>query len=194
MKRHTVSLPLLALCLALVAVPAMAQQDIYYDNGPVNGQKNAWQINNGYAVTNSFLGDGLLIFTGVTFWVWLIPGDSIDSIEVSIGSTPFGTNLYDSFFNVGGSNCFINHFGYNVCQVSVEFNGFFDQNNLWLTLKNAGATGGDPVYWDQNAGAGCQSQGCPSRALQRPITSTVVPSETFTTYGVMISEQTDRTH
>jgi hypothetical protein len=200
LKKHTVLLSLLALCVMLAVVPAMAQQEIYYDNGPVNGQTNALLINFGSAVSNSFEADGLATISGLTFWVWLFPGDSLNSIEVSIGSAPFGSNEYDNSFNLGGdSNCFINHFGYNVCQVSIEFNGgFLSGGNFWLTLKNAEVPSGNPVYWDQNAGVGCLSQGCPSRALQKPsqppTSSAVIPSETFTMYGVMISGQTDRTN
>jgi hypothetical protein len=173
----------------------VAQQQILYDNGPVNGQTNALLINLGAAVSNSFEGNGLLDFSGFTFWVWLLPGDSLESIDVAIGSTPFGTDQYhNTFQGVEAGNCFINHFGYNVCQVSIEFFGYFPENNLWLTLQNAEVSNGDPAYWDQNFGAGCHSQGCPSRALQKssltPPASAIVPSEAFTIYGVMINEGT----
>ncbi len=45
------SLSLLALCLA--AVPAFAQTDLY-DNGPTNGTVDAWTINFGFIVSDSF--------------------------------------------------------------------------------------------------------------------------------------------
>jgi hypothetical protein len=69
------SLSLLALCLTLAAVPAMAQGS--YNNGPANGQIDAWTINFGFTVSDSFTvsgGGGSL--SSVAFNAWLDPGDS----------------------------------------------------------------------------------------------------------------------
>ena len=44
---------LVLVCFALAVVPASAQMTLY-DNGPVNGQVNAWTINNGFSVSDSF--------------------------------------------------------------------------------------------------------------------------------------------
>ncbi len=43
---------LVILCLTVALVPASAQT--LYDNGPVNGQVNAWEIDGGYTVSDSF--------------------------------------------------------------------------------------------------------------------------------------------
>lgn len=186
---------MLLLCLTLAAVPALAQEYIMYENGPVNGQVNARMINFGSAVTDSFYnGNGLLIFSGFSFWVWMFPGDTLSSVEVSIGSTPYGTDVFHEVFNAGpGGNCFYNNFGYNVCQVSISFYSY-PSGTAWLTLQNASVPSGNPVYWDQNSGVGCMSQGCPSKALQKTAGSTppsaAIPSETFTITGIMV----DRTH
>ena len=51
MKLHIALFTLL--CLTLAAIPAMAQ-GISYDNGPVNGQVDAWTINFGFAVSDTF--------------------------------------------------------------------------------------------------------------------------------------------
>ena len=40
------------LCLALASVPAFAQWS--YDNGPINGTTDAWTINFGYIVSDTF--------------------------------------------------------------------------------------------------------------------------------------------
>ena len=54
MKMRIASLSLLTvLCLALVAIPAAADQTLY-DNGPINGSVDGWTVNFGYAVTDSF--------------------------------------------------------------------------------------------------------------------------------------------
>lgn len=209
MKMHSISLSLLVLCLTVVAVPAMAQQQmicdvlrcepIMYENGPVNGQVNAWQINFGNAVTDSFQNNnGLLLFSGFSFWVWLFPGDVITQLDVSIGSTPYGSDLYHSTVQPGQGNCFTNRFGYHVCLVSVDF--FLNNNNFftaWLTLQNASVPSGNPVYWDQNSGVGCMSQGCPSKATEKgyriPPVTVSIPSEPFTIYGIMIADSTSTT-
>jgi hypothetical protein len=192
LKMHGVSLLLFVLCLTLVAVPAMAQERIIYDNGPVNGQVNALLINFGFAVTDSFQNnDGTLYLSSFSFYAWLFPGDYITQLDVSMGSTPYGSELYHgTIYGPGQGNCFINKFGYNVCLVSVDPGYLYPYGTVWLTLQNASARSGSPVYWDQNSGVGCLSQGCPSKALQKaagfiPPTASV-PSETFTIYGYMI--------
>ncbi len=192
---HTVSLSLLALCLSVDAVPATAQQCppleecTIYDNGPVNGEVNALLINFGSAVTNSFYDpNGLVVINNLTFGVWLSSGDSIQSVDLSVGSTPYGSDVFSRrTLNVSPGPCFTNRYGYSVCDVSVD-PGVSASGNLWLTLQNAQSSSGNPIYWDQNSGAGCMSQGCPSIALENTVSeltppSALVPSEAFTMMG-----------
>ena len=52
MKMHIASLALLTVCCLMLAVaPAMADT---YSNGPYNGTTDAWTINFGFAVSDSF--------------------------------------------------------------------------------------------------------------------------------------------
>jgi hypothetical protein len=169
---------LLALGLALVAVPAMAQSDVY-DNGPVNGQVDAWTINSGFAVSNTFR-----FLNGTTadqfdFWVWL--NDlTVTEVFLQIGSTGyFSNNLFAGVVSLTQSNCFTNNFGFDVCQESGNFAGpTLPAGNYYLTLSNAVATGGGSVYWDENSGVGCMSNGCPSSAQENTLGT--IPSEAFT--------------
>ena len=55
MKMRIASLSLLALCLAVV--PAVAQT-VVYDNGPINGNTDAWTINFGFIVSDTFTTGG----------------------------------------------------------------------------------------------------------------------------------------
>ena len=174
MKMRITLLSLLALCLAVV--PAMAAD---YNNGPVNGQVDAWTINFGFSVTDSVQLSGQV--TGLDFYAWVIPGDTITNVEVQFGSAAFGNNLYDGFVQLTQSNCSTNQFGYNVCMESGSFSGPNLSGNAWLTLQNANVPSGDPVYWDENSGVGCTSPGCPSSAQENSIGT--IPSEAFTVIG-----------
>ncbi len=52
----------------------------------------------------------------------------------------------------------------------------------WLNLLNAVVPDGDPVYWDENSGAGCHSTGCPSQAVESGVGT--IPSEAFDITGI----------
>jgi hypothetical protein len=166
------------LCLTLTAIPATAGN--IYDNGPVNGEVDAFTINFGFSVTDTFtVSNGNGNIGGMNFYAWLFPGDTLESIEVQVGSQAFGNNLMDLTAQTSQSNCFANGFGFNVCQESTTFNGpSLSNGNYWVTLQNGVVTNGDPVFWDQNSGAGCQSQGCPS--LAEEYEEGTIPSEAFT--------------
>jgi hypothetical protein len=170
---------LILLCVA--AVPAMAQT--LYDNGPVNGQVDAWTINFGFTVSDSFHLNSASTPIGIDFWAWLVPGDSITSVEVQIGSAPFGNQLSDQIVSLSQSNCFTNNFGYNVCAEEGSFGvpPSLNAGNYWVTLGNATVPSGDPVYWDENSGVGCTSPGCPSSAQENSVGT--IPSEAFSLEG-----------
>ena len=167
------------LLLSFAAIPARAQYFFDYENGPVNGQVDGWTINYGFAVTNSFSfpNDDSWI-NNISFWAWISPGDVVSSVEVSVGSQPFGSDIYDGFVNPTQSFCSNNSFGYEVCLESASFYGPYVTGNAWLTLQNATTLDDGPVYWDENSGVGCQSPGCPSQAQENTVGS--IPSEAFT--------------
>jgi hypothetical protein len=172
-------IPLLALCVMLAAVPAAAQT--LYDNGPINGNTDAWTINFGYAVSDTFnLYYGATV-TGASFAMWLIPDDTLTSAELSITSLPFGgTSYFDRTVNFTTGPCNGNQYGYYVCQENTAFNGpNLTAGTYWLTLQNASVPSGDPVYWDENSGPSR------SRELGLPVLPIVgtIPSESFTILG-----------
>ena len=177
MKLHIASLTVL--CLILAAVPAMAQT--IYDNGPVNGQVDAWTINFGFAVSDTFQVTSGTPVSNISFWAWVEPGDTASNVEIAIGSTGyFSNNLFDGVVLLSQSNCFSNNFGFDVCQESGTFNipGGLNPGNDFLTLENAVTQEGNPLYWDENSGVGCMSQGCPSSAQENTLGT--IPSEAFT--------------
>jgi PEP-CTERM motif len=169
------SLTLLAVCLALVAIPAVAQNNLY-DNGPTNGTVDAWTINTGFIVSDSFtLGSNSQV-NGLTFSAWLYPGDILVSGEVSITSAEFGgTTYFDQFVNFTQTGCVTNQLGYNVCNETASLGPVnLNAGVYWLTLENAQTnTTNDPVFWDENSG--------PSLASENSVGT--IPSESFTILG-----------
>ena len=173
MKLHIASLTLLALCLAVV--PAVAQTDIY-DNGAINGTTDAWTINSGFTVSDTFtLGALTTPSAGLSFGAWLEPGDSLVSAEVSITSSEFGgTSFFDSNVNFTSSGCGTNQDGFTVCTETGSFSGpALNAGTYWLNLNNAVTSLGAPVYWDENSGASSASEN----------TLGTIPSESFTLLG-----------
>ncbi len=82
MKLRIVSLAVLG--LALMVAPAWAQ--VLYENGPINGTTDAWTINFGYVVSDSFTLTSDATITSLEFGMWLLPGDVLESVEVSVTS------------------------------------------------------------------------------------------------------------
>jgi len=172
LKLRIASLTLLL--LALVAIPAMAQ-DIY-DNGPTNGNTDAWTINFGFIVSDTFnVTNNNTTITGGSFAMWLVPGDTLTSAELSITSSEFGgTSFFDQTVSFTQGACTVNQYGYNVCAENTTFGGpTLNAGSYWLNLQNASVPSGDPVYWDENSG--------PSAASENSVGS--IPSESFTVLG-----------
>ena len=185
MKMRIASLTIL--CLALAAVPAPGDiRSGYYDNGPINGTTDAWTINFGYVVSNTFTGVGYVDL--LQFGVWEFPGDQLISVDWSITSAENGGTLYGSGTASGSylKDRFIstNQFGYDIDLISVfALNVQLDYGKTyWLNLDNAVVANGDPVFWDENSGVGCGGTGggknCPSQASESAVGT--IASEAFT--------------
>jgi len=169
MKRNL----LVALLVAGLSVPALSQ----YDNGPTNGTVDAWTINSGFTVSDTFFIGAQGEQTFLMFAAWLFPGDVVESVDVSITSSEFGgTTYFDGVVSLVGSGCVTNQFGFNVCNEIGSFGPvLLNAGTYWLNLSNAVVPTGDPVYWDENSG--------PSQASENSVGS--IPSESFTVYGVV---------
>jgi hypothetical protein len=182
MKLRIAPLSLLALCLTLAAVPAVAQT--VYNNGPINGNVDAWEVNFGFIVSDAFnVANNNTTISGANFGIWLFPGDTLTSAELSITSQENGgTSYFDQTVNFIQGTCHINQFGdFNVCNESTVFSGpTLSSGTYWLNLQNASVPKGDPVFWDQNSG--------PSSASQNEVGT--IPSEAFTVLGSGTSSST----
>jgi hypothetical protein len=167
---------LVVLCLAVAALPAWAD----YNNGPINGTVDAWTINFGFVLSDSFVPDGSSV-TGLMFGVWEFPGDNLLSVDWSITRSELGGGTLGSGTAVTTDRFIsVNQYGYDIDEITVTgLNvGVTPGNMYWLNLENAVISTGDPVYWDENSGIGCSSPGCPSEASTTATGS--VPTEAFT--------------
>ncbi len=162
--------------------PASPQDNVIYENGPVNGTTDAWIINFGYVVSDSFVHNGSTV-SGFDIWVWEFPGDTMTSVDWSITDSPNGGTVYGSgTANVSDQFISTNQYGYNIDKISVSgLNVNASCGTCYLNLQNAVVRSGDPVYWDENSGAGCKSTGCPSQAVESAIGT--IPSEAFDIVG-----------
>ena len=167
------------LCLALAAVPAWAQ-NWSYDNGKINGTTDAWTINFGYIVSDSYVAAGTSV-TGYSFGVWEFSGDLMTSVDWSItlnenGGSLFGSGTAKKGGGAGGTltDTFIssNQFGYDIDLITVTGLNVPEANGVtyWLNLQNAVVPSGDPVFWDENSGK--------SQASESAVGT--IPSEAFT--------------
>lgn len=175
-----------------VAVPLCAQDDLY-NNGPINGDIDAYAINSGFIVSDTFtLTSSSSTLTGMQFGAWVFPGDVLQTAEVSLTSSPDGgTTYFDQTVNFTQSNCGGGSFGLNYCTETTSFSPVqMAAGTYWLNIQNASVPNGDPVYWDENRGEGCTSPGCPSEGYdsmtttsESPIGLGSIPSESFTILG-----------
>jgi hypothetical protein len=169
------SLSLLLLCLA--ALPAVGQA-IIYSNGPINGSRDAWTINSGFVVSDSFtVSADAPPVDGINFGAWLFVGDVLESAQVSITSAEFGgTTFFNQVVNFTQSDCYSNQYGLNVCNESASISPFVNlaAGTYWLNLANAVVNTGDPVYWDENSGSSTASENSVG----------TIPSEAFSILGV----------
>ena len=153
------------------------QDQIVYDNGPYNGTNDAWAINFGFAVSDSYALSGGTV-TRINFVYWDASStDLLTTVDYQFGSSSFSGNIRTSG---AATNQFIstNQFGYFLYSASFDVsNSDFQGANGFVTLSNACTTSGcsvsNPIYWDENSG--------PSTAYENTLGS--IPSETFSLDG-----------
>ena len=173
------------LCL-LAATTASGQ--VLYDNGPVNGTVDAWTINFGFVVSDTFTLANNSTVGGFDMAVWEFKGDTVLTVGWSVTAQEnFGT-LYGSG-NAAVTSKFIsvNQFGYDIVELTATgLNLPLNAGTYWINMQNAVVTNGDPVYWDENNGVGCKGDNgmggnCPSMPSEND--SGTILSESFDITG-----------
>ena len=174
------------LCLTLAVIPASAQ--VLYDDGPINGTIDAWTINFGYIVSDTFNLAADSTVGGFNFGAWVYPGDKALTVGWSITSDEFGGTVYGSgTASVTDTFLSSNQYGYQVDALSVTgLNVSLGAGRYWLNLQDATTQMGDPLYWDDNSGVGCTGDDgkggdCPSLASNNAVGT--LTSEAFDITG-----------
>jgi hypothetical protein len=193
---RTILLSLLSILYLMLAVaPAMADTTLY-DNGPYNGTTDAWAINFGFTVSDSYTLPFNSFVYGFSFVYWdADSSDLLTSVDWCTSGGPLCTP--NATWGAGGTGSITNtllgtnQFGYELYRADIT--GLFDPqfaNPGFITLGNACTTSGcsvsNPIYWDENSGVGCggtngYGANCPSEAFENTIGS--IPSEAFTITG-----------
>jgi len=147
---------LTALLLSLVAaVPAVADSTLYNNNGPYSDGANssfesAWTINYGFVVSDSFAVASNSTIDAVDFDVWLFPGDTLTSVDWSIGTSPYGGTSSDASIAtlVAAPNSSLDGYTVDVATISIPDVSVSSGTTYWFTLQNAAVPNGDPAFWD----------------------------------------------
>ena len=173
------------LCL-LAATTASGQ--VLYDNGPVNGTVDAWTINFGFVVSDTFTLANNSTVGGFDMAVWEFKGDTVLTVGWSVTSQEnFGTLYGSGNATVSDKFISVNQFGYDIDELTATgLNLPLNAGTYWINMQNAVVTNGDPVYWDENNGVGCKGDNgmggnCPSMPSEND--SGTILSESFDITG-----------
>lgn len=169
-----VPIPPGGLALGGVVIPNLVN-GCWNRNGNLDGTTAAYSITTGNRVTNS-----MQIFDSVSvseiivgLWFKGIFG-SISPQTIQIGTTPFGTDVFNALVGVGSVFQFTNSLGYNVELSAFLTTGLnLPVGNYWITLGNIAVSPGQEILWDQNSG--------PASAQNSPGGS--IPSEYYCLEG-----------
>lgn len=155
------STQILTLLIALGACAAAAKADTtLYTDGAPSGAYNAWIINQGLQIENSFVLSSSSTLTGVTFGNWLISGDTASSVDWAIvGSEGSQTPVCGS---CSGTASLTPDGTFAAYSSDVDFQGINQSFSLpslnlaagtyWLELQNEVVSNNDLGYWDMNGG------------------------------------------
>ncbi|HWF01458.1 MAG TPA: PEPxxWA-CTERM sorting domain-containing protein [Caulobacteraceae bacterium] len=145
----------MAAALTICAAGAASASDpVLYSNGPINGEVDAFTIDQGFQIADSFTLTHASTLTGVTLSLWQYPGDTTTSVDWGITTTAnsypvTGTAVVTQDSVVSALN------GDSYTTVNDSFalpDVTLAAGTYYLVLQNASVTAGDPVYWDSNEG------------------------------------------
>jgi hypothetical protein len=164
MKKSSILATLvLGLTGALAAIPASADSTLYDNTGPISdisgsglqplGIWSAWRISNpGNLVSDSFTVASNSTVASADFDVWILPGDTLTSVQWSIGTSTYGgtpatatiTSLVAASNPTGDSGAYDIYVAtFSIPDVSVSAG-----TTYWFTLQYAVTPINDVAFWD----------------------------------------------
>jgi PEP-CTERM motif len=172
---------------ALASVPAFASTILYDNSTATSGTLQGWTMgtgSGGNSVSDSFTVSSSAIATGANFWIVLQPGDSLQSVEWSIGLTPFGGTPAVAVTSSSGQ-VGTEYGSYPVYDESISLPdvALLSGTTYWFTLQD-GLSALDPVSfveWDQSNGPSTAFQNEPGYGVPS------IPSETFQITGSSVA-------
>jgi hypothetical protein len=148
-----------------VLMSSTAVAGFLYGNGPVNGNFNAFaidEIQDSAAVTDSFTLSTNANLTTIDFVAWVTAGDTPDSVDWAITGSDFGGPVFASGTDatlVTTHDFGENGFGDEVFGVSFSVPGSLTTGsasltagNYWLQLDNGDTAQSGIMGWDENDG------------------------------------------
>jgi hypothetical protein len=134
MRRSMLVLAALALFAGQVQ---RAQAGIVYTNGPIDGTIDAWAVSSGFAVTNSFDVTSSTNLLTAQVGLWVNPGDQPTSLDWSVGTSDFGTDVRAGSATLQTQYLFTNGFGADVYLATFALSGSLSAGTTyWLTLSD----------------------------------------------------------
>ena len=154
--RNLIGTAAIALSATAIGLSQPASATVLYDNGPLSGAVDAFTINYGFSVSDSFTLTQAATVTGVNFGVWSQPNDVMQTVDWGITANPADyvdngtaavtTNLtgaVDGKFNY-----------YSLANDSFSTGSVhLAAGTYYLVLQNAVTNTGSPIYWDESDGA-----------------------------------------
>ena len=149
---------LLSISLCLLAAASASASIIVFDNGPINGNVNAWGINFSSVVANSFSLSSAGTITGVNLGIWVFSSDVPLQLDWQITSDPFsgllrGEPVTPTTASLTNTFLFTNDFFYDVYSSKFQITGVtLPAGDYWLELSSGVTTGSSFMFWDENDG------------------------------------------
>lgn len=144
---------LAAITAFLALSGSLAHAGLVYDNGPINGSVDAWEIDGTNYVSDSFTVTQSTTLAWAEAGIWTFPQSAPPlTIDWSIGTSADGSDISSGTSLV--SNDFTGDYGFGFAPIYES--GFALSGTLtagvtyYLTLTNATSEG--PSYWDENDG------------------------------------------
>jgi hypothetical protein len=166
--------------LGLILGLGHVNAQLVYDNGPINGTIDAYTINSGYEVSDSFTVASGTALGYAQVGLWLEPGDSPVSVNWSVGTSVDGTDISSGVSDT--SNTFIGSsgYGYDLYEANFLINGLVAGGpTYYFTISNAVTAEDSVAFWDINNGPSSAFQNGNPLAGEFGSTS----SESFQLYG-----------